>query len=125
MAEETQTQDAPAKAPKAAAVKGWDRKVRHMGTFTDFRKREFPAYLEFQDTDDTTRGFALFCVSTHKEFKPGQRVLNAEHLKLAKINFIANGKTESIEKPKAKAISKAKRNAAMAAAAPKVESDEE
>ncbi len=122
MAEETQTQDAPAKIAKA---KGWDRKVRHLGTFTDFRKREFPAYLEFQDTDDDKRGFALYCTSTHKEFKPGQRVLNAEHLKLAKIDFKFSGKTEDAGKPKAKAISKAKRNKAMEAAAPKSEEDGE
>jgi len=124
MAEETQTQEAPAK-PVKAAVKGWDRKVRHLGTFIDFRKRSFPAYMEFQDVEGEGRGFALFCVSTHKEFKPGQRVMNAEHLKLAKLNFSLNGKTEDAAKPKAKAISKSKRNAAMAAAQPKIDEDGE
>lgn len=114
-----------AAAAPAKKVQGWDRKLRHFGVFTNFRKQEFPAYLEFQDTDDDKRGFALYCVSTHKEFKPGQRVLNADHLAKAKIDFKLNGKSEPIEKAKSKPISKAKRNAAMAAAAPKGEEDGE
>jgi len=110
-------------AAPAKKVQGWDRKLRHFGVYTNFRKQDFPAYLEFQEADDQTRGFALFCVATHKEFKPGVRVLNAEHLKLAKIEFKLNGKSEPAEKAKSKPISKAKRNAQMAAAAPKVDED--
>ena len=119
MAEETKplSKDVPAK--------GWDRKVRHLGTYLDFRKREWPAYLEFQDVEGEGRGFGLFCTSTHKEFKPGARFLNDSHLEKAKVKFAFSGKTEHADKPKAPAISKAKRNAAIAAAAPKSTEDSE
>lgn len=110
MAEETET--LPEKPKKEA--KGWDRAKRHFGTFTDFRGRKFPAYLEFQDTDDATRGFAIMCVATRKEFKPGVRLMKDDHLKLARINFVFSGKSEDASKAMAgKPMSKAKRNAGM------------
>ena len=103
----------------------WDRKLRHHGVFTDFRQRAWPAYMEFSDTDDPkTRGWKLFCTATQQEFKPGIVFLAPEHLISLKLKLKLTGKTEDASKPLPKAISKKKRNAAIAAAAPKDEDDE-
>lgn len=116
---ETETKPQP-KAKKKP--EGLDRDVRHLGVFTNFRKQEFPAYLEFHDEEGAGRGFALYCSATHKEFKPGVRIMTNEHLKAARIDFKFTG-TEPADKAKSKPITKSKRNAAMAAQAPKPEDD--
>ncbi len=117
MSDETTT-TLPDKPKKAAAKAGLDRKVRHLGTFVDFRKRAWPAYLEFQDSDEPKeRGFAVLCVGTHKEFKPGLRVLELAQLKALKVEFKPSGKTEAGDKAKAKPVNKKKHHAAVLAAA--------
>lgn len=125
MPEEAKTEKKP-EAKTEKKPEGWDRSLRHYGTFVDFRKRSFPAYMEFNDVDDPkTRGWRLFCAATRKEFKPGVVFLHPEHLKTLRLDFTLSNVTEDAKKePKQKLETKSQRNKRMAAAAPKEGEDE-
>jgi hypothetical protein len=89
MPEETK----PAPAKKA----GLDKNVKHMGTFTTFRGVEMPCYLQFQDVEGPLRGFAVIDAKTHKELKPGLRVMSTEHFEPARLKVKLSGKTEPVK----------------------------
>jgi len=83
--------------PQTTKPQGLDRTKRHLGTFTNFRKQDFQAYLIWTDDEETRRGFELRDAKSHRQFKPGLLIMKLEELAQAKVQFVLSGETEPID----------------------------
>lgn len=95
---EEKTDKLPEDGKKLDASKPWSKKHRHHGTFTTFRGKAMPAYMEFQEVEGKDRGFAIYCAKTNKEFKPGVRILEPRHIKIARLKFELSGRMDPVAK---------------------------
>lgn len=94
---EAQAKETETKENTKKAIPGLDRKVKHLGTFTNFRNKEISAYIAWYDDNEDKRGWKLCDAKTGKEFKPGVLYKNIEHIKHNRVKFAISGKTEPIK----------------------------
>jgi hypothetical protein len=87
-----ETKTKPEAKPAAAAPAGLDKKLKHFGTFTNWRGVPHAAYLVW---NEEKKGFVAMCAKTHRPFKESAGASLA-HLQAHGVKIALNGKTEAV-----------------------------